>query len=116
MKNPAPRLIAIAIAVLAFLSLAPLILTTLQIRMMTEIAYFSLFAVSYNFLFGYAGLLSFGHAAYFGLGAYITAVSLKHITGMPLLLSVAIGGLGAAIGGAIIGFFCVRRKGAILPC
>jgi len=100
------------LAVLALLILGPFILTTLQLRMANEIAYLALFAVSFNFLFGYAGLLSFGHASYFGLGAYLTALSLKHIGGMPVLLSILIGGVAAATGGAIIGYFCVRRKGA----
>jgi len=91
---------------------APRVLSIVQTRMLTEIAYFALFAVSYNFLFGWAGLLSFGHAAYFGLGAYVTAISLKHVAGLHLLAGMGLGGLAAALGGAVIGFFCVRRKGS----
>jgi branched-chain amino acid transport system permease protein len=91
---------------------APRVLSIVQTRMLTEIAYFALFAVSYNFLFGWAGLLSFGHAAYFGLGAYVTAISLKHVAGLHLLAGIGLGGLAAALGGAVIGFFCVRRKGS----
>jgi branched-chain amino acid transport system permease protein len=105
------RGIGTALGIIALIWLAPYFLSIVQIRMVNEIAYFALFAVSFNFLFGYTGLLSFGHAAYFGLGAYITALSLKHITGMNPLLSIIMGGLAATIGGAIIGFFCVRRKG-----
>jgi len=102
-----------AIALATFLLLmAPQLLKVTQIRMLNEIAYFSLFAVSFNLLFGYAGLLSFGHAAYFGLGAYTTAILLKRMAGTPLLLSILLGGMAGAIGGAIIGFFCVRRKGS----
>lgn len=112
MKQPILIRTILTVGVVAFLAFAPLILTILQIRMINEIAYFALFAVSFNFLFGYAGLLSFGHASYFGLGAYLTALSLKHVEGMPLLLSIIIGGLAGGIGGLIIGFFCVRRKGA----
>jgi branched-chain amino acid transport system permease protein len=105
------RGIGTALGIIALIWLAPYFLSIVQIRMVNEIAYFALFAVSFNFLFGYTGLLSFGHAAYFGLGAYITALSLKHITELNPLLSIIMGGLAAAIGGAIIGFFCVRRKG-----
>lgn len=112
MRNSTHLRIVIGIAAIVLLLFAPRVLTIVQIRMVNEIAYFALFAVSYNFLFGYAGLLSFGHASYFGLGAYTTALSLKHIAGMPLLASIALGGLVGATGGAIIGFFCVRRKGA----
>lgn len=102
---------ALGVAVAALLLLAPRLLTIVQTRMLTEIAYFALFAVSFNLLFEYAGLLSFGHAAYFGLGAYVTAIALK-LVGMPFLLAILGGGLAGAVGGAVIGFFCVRRKGA----
>ena len=94
--------------VLAFL--APLFLKVVQTRMLDEIVYFSLFAISFNLLFGYAGLLSFGHAAFFGLGAYTTAILLSHVSGMPLLLSILAGGVVACLGGFIIGYFCIRRK------
>jgi branched-chain amino acid transport system permease protein len=112
MRRSTPLRIALAIGIGALLLAAPRILTIVQTRMLTEIAYFALFAVSFNFLFAYAGLLSFGHAAYFGLGAYVTAVALKKVVGLHLLLAVGLGGAAAALGGAIIGFFCVRRKGA----
>jgi branched-chain amino acid transport system permease protein len=104
--------VALAIGLAALLLAAPRILTIVQTRMLTEIVYFSLFAVSFNLLFAYAGLLSFGHAAYFGLGAYVTAISLKHVAGMPFFAAILLGALAAAVGGAVIGFFCVRRKGS----
>jgi len=111
LKNLLVRQVAIIVAILLLLGIAPHFLKVTQIRMLNEIAYFSLFAISFNLLFGYGGLLSFGHAAYFGLGAYTTAILLKRIAGMPLLLSIFLGGMAAAIGGAVVGFFCVRRKG-----
>ncbi|MGO9568765.1 MAG: branched-chain amino acid ABC transporter permease [Desulfomonilaceae bacterium] len=104
--------IALAIGLAALLLAAPWVLTVVQTRMLTEIVYFSLFAVSFNLLFANAGLLSFGHAAYFGLGAYVTAISLKQVAGMPFFAAILLGALAAAAGGALIGFFCVRSKGA----
>jgi branched-chain amino acid transport system permease protein len=104
--------IVLAVALAALLLAAPRILTIVQVRMLTEIIYFSLFAVSFNLLFAYAGLLSFGHSAYFGLGAYVTAISLKHVAGMPFFVAILLGALAGAVGGAVIGFFCVRRKGS----
>ena len=104
--------IALAIGLAALLLAAPWVLTVVQTRMLTEIVYFSLFAVSFNLLFSYAGLLSFGHAAYFGLGAYVTAISLKQVAGMPFFAAILLGALAAAAGGALIGFFCVRSKGS----
>jgi branched-chain amino acid transport system permease protein len=112
MRRPILLQVAFAIVLAAVLLAAPRFLTIVQTRMLTEVVYFSLFAVSFNLLFAYAGLLSFGHAAYFGLGAYVTAISLKHFTGMPFFVAIFLGALAGAVGGAVIGFFCVRRKGA----
>jgi branched-chain amino acid transport system permease protein len=103
--------VTIIVVAILLLFIAPRLLKVTQIRILNEIAYFSLFAVSFNLLFGYAGLLSFGQAAYYGLGAYTTAILLKRVAGTPLLLAIILGGIAGAIGGAVIGFFCVRRKG-----
>jgi len=109
-KGPRGRNVALVSLVVLLFLVAPHLLKVTQIRMLNEIAYFSLFAVSFNLLFGYGGLLSFGHAAYFGVGAYTTAILLKRVAGTPLLLSILFGGIAAAIAGVIVGFFCVRRK------
>ena len=37
----------------------------------------ALAAMSLNFLLGFTGVLSFGHAAYFGLGVYGAALTIK---------------------------------------
>jgi branched-chain amino acid transport system permease protein len=67
-------------------------------------------AMSLNFLLGFTGVLSFGHAAYFGLGAYGTALTLKYLapsTPLAVLVGVATGAVAAAIIGAMI----VRLRG-----
>ena len=110
MKGITFRQGVLLIGAIILVLLAPLFLKIVQIRILNEVIYFSLFAVSFNLLFGYAGLLSCGHAAYFGIGAYTTAILLKRIAGMPLLLAILTSGIAAVVGGAIIGFFCVRRK------
>ena len=40
---------------------------------------FALLASAFNLLIGYVGLMSFGHAAYFGMGAYVTAYAAKQL-------------------------------------
>jgi branched-chain amino acid transport system permease protein len=67
------------IALLIFLILAPLLLSSFLLVFLTEMLIMILFAISFNLLFGYTGLLSFGHAAYFSLGAYVTGLVLFHI-------------------------------------
>jgi branched-chain amino acid transport system permease protein len=101
----------LAAAALLVMYLLPLALDVVRLRMTIEILYFGLFAVSFNLLFGYAGLLSFGHAATFGVGGYTVGLALKHITGLPLLAALGLGALAGALGGVLIGFFCVRLRG-----
>lgn len=39
----------------------------------------AVYAMSYDLLMGYVGILSFGHAAFFGGGAYATALFMAHV-------------------------------------
>ncbi|HET9595195.1 MAG TPA: branched-chain amino acid ABC transporter permease [Anaeromyxobacteraceae bacterium] len=71
----------------------------------SRIVVLGLAAMSLNFLLGFTGVLSFGHAAYFGLGAYGVAMTLKYLapsTSLAILVGVATGTLAAAVIGAII--------------
>ena len=67
-------------------------------------------AMSLNFLLGYTGVLSFGHAAYFGLGAYGTAMTIKYLypsTPVAILVGIVVGTLAAALIGPLI----IRLRG-----
>ncbi len=62
-------------------------------------------AMGLNFLLGYTGVLSFGHAAYFGLGAYGAAMTLRYLvpsTWLAVLVGIAVGTAAAALIGALI--------------
>jgi len=77
----------------------------------SQVLIFGLFALGFNLLYGYTGLLSFGHAAYYGLGAYGTGLTLAKLKVSSLWLGLAAGPLLAVVGAAVIGFFCLRRRG-----
>ena len=77
----------------------------------TQVLIFGLFALGFNLLYGYTGLLSFGHAGYYGLGAYGTGIALAKLKLTSLWLALGIGLGTAVVGGACIGFFCLRRRG-----
>jgi len=77
----------------------------------TQVLIFGLFALGFNLLYGYTGLLSFGHAAYYGLGAYGTGIVLAKLHLTSLWGAIGAGLLLAGLGGAVIGFFCLRRRG-----
>ena len=71
---------------------------------------FALFACAFNLLIGYVGLLSFGHAAYFGMGSYVTAYAAK-AWGLDPVLAILHGGvMGVALGTAF-GWLAIRRQG-----
>ena len=77
----------------------------------TQVLIYGLFALGFNLLYGYTGLLSFGSAAYWGLGAYGTGIALAKLKITSLWAALGLG-LGAAlVGGALFGFFCLRRRG-----
>jgi branched-chain amino acid transport system permease protein len=79
--------------------------------MATQVLIFGLLAMGFNLLYGYTGLLSFGHAAYYGLGAYGCGIALAKLHVGSLWLGLASGLLLAGLGGLVIGFFCLRRRG-----
>ncbi len=70
-------------------------------------------ATSWNLIGGYAGYLSFGHVAFFGIGAYGTALisNAFHLSAVGTILSsIPAGGI-AALTALIIGYPCLRLKG-----
>jgi len=71
---------------------------------------FALFACAFNLLIGYVGLLSFGHAAYFGMGCYISAYAAKH-WGFSAEICVLLGGCIGAAMGAVFGAIAIKRQG-----
>ncbi len=77
----------------------------------TQVLIYGLFALGFNLLYGYTGLLSFGHAAYWGLGAYGTGLALAKLKIASLWGALGAGLLLAGVGGAVVGFFCLRRRG-----
>jgi len=71
----------------------------------TRVLVLGLAAMSLNFLLGFTGVLSFGHAAYFGLGAYGAAMTIKYLvpsTPLAILVGVATGTLAAMVIGDVI--------------
>lgn len=69
-------------------------------------------ASSLNLLVGYAGLLNFGHVAFFGIGAYVSA--LLTLAGLPYLVAAFAAGLAASILGAILMIITNKLKGEYL--
>jgi branched-chain amino acid transport system permease protein len=76
----------------------------------SQMLVFAIFAIGYDIAFGYTGLLSFGHAAFFGLGAYGTGLSLIHLS-IPAPLAILIGVIIGLLVAFPIGYLSIRRSG-----
>jgi urea transport system permease protein len=73
-------------------ALGPSLLSEFWIGLLPRFIVLAILAVSLDLLWGHTGLLSFGHGAFLALGAYATALMLKHHgPGGPGLSYVAIG-------------------------
>jgi branched-chain amino acid transport system permease protein len=118
--NPGDRLsLTVAPIFFILMLLVPLLPGQFWIYVATEILILGLFAMSFNLLHGYMGQISFGHAAFFGLGAYATALLMRffkdagagQIGYFEFILSLLAGPPIAALGALVVGFFCVRLTG-----
>jgi branched-chain amino acid transport system permease protein len=97
--------IAIAVAVLACI---PLVITSNSLlNFLVSVLLLTLVGQGWNVLGGYGGQYSFGHAAFFGTGAYATAI-LQVRYGINAWPAFAFGIVAGAIVGAIIGGLTFR--------
>jgi branched-chain amino acid transport system permease protein len=101
------------IAVVLFLALPDIAMgfSWLQLTVIHKGVLFGLAAVGLNLLLRHTRLVSFGHAAFFGTGAYATAVLATQydVTSMVLLLAAA--ALAGTVMAGIIGFLSLRHTG-----
>jgi branched-chain amino acid transport system permease protein len=103
MKGLAP--IAIAVALLA---LVPLVTTSnVILNFLVMALLIALVGQGWNLLGGYGGQYSFGHAAFFGTGAYVTAI-LQMRYGINAWIAFCVGIAAGALVGAVIGALSFR--------
>lgn len=79
------------------------------LRLATTLAMYSALALSWNLVGGYAGYPSFATAAFFGLGAYGTAVA--QTSGLPLPLAWAAGSAACALFAGLLGLAILHLRG-----
>jgi branched-chain amino acid transport system permease protein len=103
--RPWIALAAIAIALAAL----PLIGNNYALRLATTVCMYAVMAQSWNFIGGLAGYPSFATAAFFGLGAYTSAILLNN--GAPMLLGWGCAGLAALLFAAFLGGAILHLRG-----
>ena len=102
-------LLIAAIAALAVVALPLLGVGSYVLHVMILVMTFAIFAVAYNLVTGYLGLKTFGHHAFFGLGAYGSALISIHL-GIGAWASLWMGATLAAALGLFIGLPILRIK------
>jgi ABC-type branched-subunit amino acid transport system permease subunit len=78
--------------------------------MLVKVMLFCIACLGLNVQFGYAGVVNFAGAAFFGVGAYTTAVLTQHTT-VPHLLILLLGGAMAALVGMLLTLPMLRTRG-----
>lgn len=111
-------------AALLFFALVPLWMTDqYYLNALITAGIFTLAAMSLNLLLGYTGQLSLGHVAFFGIGAYVSALTSLgfsvEIFGLqithepwPAVVGLVLGILAAGVCGFLIGKLAFRVRGA----
>ena len=92
---------------------APLLLSSGQLKLLTEVLLVFAIAQSWNLLAGYAGLMSFGHQGFIGVGAYFVFY-VSGVTGANPLLLLPLAGLFTAACAALVAPLVLRLRDAYL--
>lgn len=79
------------------------------ITILITIVIYAILAHSLNIITGHAGQISLGHAAFFGIGAYSSAMFYT-TAGFPFWISVPLAALVAGMIGALLGIPCLRVR------
>lgn len=107
--DASPRgLVRVGVPVLVGLAVLPFVAPPYQTVLLTYGLIFAIAALGFNLLLGYTGLLSFGHSAYFGMGAYAVALSVKYLKWTSMEALLLSGLVATALIAVIFGFLCVR--------
>jgi branched-chain amino acid transport system permease protein len=102
---------AVTVAVIAVAALIPTITSRADVLNLGVLVFlYVTLAQSWNMLAGYAGQVNLGHAAFFGIGAFVTRY--LWIAGVPPIAGMVAGAALACLFGIIIGVPAFRLRGA----
>jgi len=83
------------------------------LHILVMVALFAILATSFNLLIGYSGLFALSHAAFFGIGAYATAIVATKL-GLPFPIPLLMGLAVTAVAGVVIALPALRISGDYL--
>ncbi|WP_238492559.1 branched-chain amino acid ABC transporter permease [Desulfotruncus alcoholivorax] len=105
---------AVSLVFMILLALIPLFIANdYYIHVLITLGLFIILSLSLNLVSGYTGQLSIGHAAFYGIGAYVTALLMLKLN-LSFLVAIPIGGLVTAFFGLLLGLPTMRLAGDYL--
>jgi branched-chain amino acid transport system permease protein len=103
--------VTLAMALAACGLLVPIVFSGYEIKLATTITIQAGLAVALGFAVGPAGLISLGHAAFYGLAAYLFAMTAPQSDPASLLVTLLTSVAGAGIFAFIVGAVSLRARG-----
>jgi ABC-type branched-subunit amino acid transport system ATPase component/ABC-type branched-subunit amino acid transport system permease subunit len=103
-------IVAVAVFAVIYAAVSLSITNSYYQLIMTLVLVWAIFGLSWNLLSGYTGLISFGHAAFFGIGAYTTALGQIYFDLSPWF-SIPIAAMLGGLAGLLVGFPTFRLQG-----
>ena len=103
-------LLVILLGFILFLVIFPAFASGFWMRTLTLLFLLAAMAQGWNFIGGYTGYAAFGNVAFFGIGAYGTALSMIRLH-FPFLLALLVGAVAAMAFAVFIGLPVLRLKG-----
>lgn len=107
------RAVLTIVIVLALYSVPTFLKKAYPLRVCTYVCIYSILACSLNLISGVCGQVSMGHAAFFGIGAYTSALFSINL-GLPWPICLLVAFVFSGIAGIIIGTPALRLKGGYL--
>ncbi|EGW45142.1 hypothetical protein HMPREF0178_02138 [Bilophila sp. 4_1_30] len=106
-KRYYPVLVAVLVAVL------PFGMNTYWTEVAVNVGLYALLALSLNVILGQAGIFHMGHAAFYAVGAYVTAILNTHYQ-IPILLLIPVAGAAAALFALVVARPIIHLRGDYL--
>jgi len=104
-KKKISKMLFLWFSVILIAILLPFVLPPYFVHVLIMILFYGYLGTSWNILGGYAGQFSFGHAAFFGIGAYTSALAFVNWQISPWI-GMVFGGLLGMLLGLFIGSLC----------
>ena len=99
------------VAAAVVLALLPAVLSPYHQELVAKIAIYAIFALSLELLVGVTGLVSLGHAAFLGIGAYVTVVATGQGDSASVVWMAPLAIICAAAYALFVGALSLRTKG-----